>query len=89
MYESPSPYSHVNGQRKFRNHERLIRAYTCSNLLEPPLASDKHQPGGTGLHRELVPGPVRLVELLLELDQTRLVQCKHGRVVELFDRERE
>jgi hypothetical protein len=41
------------------------------------------------LHRELIPGLVRLVKLLLEPDQTWLVRCKHGTVAELLDRERE
>ena len=41
------------------------------------------------LHRELIPGLVRLVELVLELHQTRLVRCERGRVVELLDGERE
>ena len=45
------------------------------------------------LHREIVPGLERLVELLLGLDQVQLVRslrCECGRVAEqMFDRERE
>ena len=40
------------------------------------------------LHGKLVPG-VHLVEAALWLDQTRLVRCERGRVMELLDRERE
>lgn len=41
------------------------------------------------LHRELVPGLVRHIELLLERDKLRLVRREGGRVAELLDREGE
>ena len=41
------------------------------------------------LHPELVPGLVRLFELLLELNQARLVRRERGSVAQLLDRERE
>ena len=41
------------------------------------------------LHPDLVPGLVRPVELLLELDQARLVRRERGGVAQLLDGERE
>ena len=41
------------------------------------------------LHRELVARLVRAVELLLELQQARLVRREHGRVAQLLEGERE